>query len=113
MRDTKLWAELSLRQRFLFVANHSPLGYAGNESPVVKGHWHEIHGSAFHPPLRSRPPDREPFQFQRSPIPVRKLLSLSLLCVSVLTAQGAGTAKPNFVVINIDDLGYSDIGPFG
>lgn len=28
-------------------------------------------------------------------------------------AQAAAPAKPNFIVINIDDMGYADIGPFG
>ena len=28
-------------------------------------------------------------------------------------AENPNTTKPNFVVINIDDLGYADIGPFG
>jgi len=29
------------------------------------------------------------------------------------TASAANTPKPNFIVINIDDMGYADIGPFG
>src|SRR5262245_17651028 len=29
------------------------------------------------------------------------------------TAATAGEPPPNFVIINIDDLGYADIGPFG
>ena len=36
---------------------------------------------------------------------------LSLLCGLPLAARAA--EKPNFIVINIDDLGYADIGPFG
>ena len=28
-------------------------------------------------------------------------------------ASAANTPKPNFIVINIDDMGYADIGPFG
>ena len=27
--------------------------------------------------------------------------------------RGEDKERPNFVVINIDDLGYADIGPFG
>jgi arylsulfatase A len=41
---------------------------------------------------------------------------LVLLLSSVFLIQqtaAADPAKPNFVVINIDDLGYRDIGPFG
>ncbi len=38
------------------------------------------------------------------------LLALLALAHSPLSA---GSAKPNFIVINIDDLGYADIGPFG
>jgi arylsulfatase A-like enzyme len=34
----------------------------------------------------------------------------SRLC---LARQGSRTARPNFVVIFIDDMGYGDIGPFG
>ena len=36
------------------------------------------------------------------------ILTLSLALPGVLMAE-----KPNFVVINIDDMGYADIGPFG
>ena len=38
---------------------------------------------------------------------------LSCLVVSALTMEAAEEVKPNFVIINIDDLGYADIGPFG
>jgi arylsulfatase A len=38
----------------------------------------------------------------------------TLLLVAALLAPLTATAeKPNFIVINIDDLGYADIGPFG
>jgi arylsulfatase A len=45
-------------------------------------------------------------------IPFVPLVSLVL---SLLTAASPSPAaeKPNFIVINIDDLGYADIGPFG
>jgi arylsulfatase A len=33
--------------------------------------------------------------------------------VGTKSAAAAPPAKPNFIVINIDDLGYADIGPFG
>ena len=37
---------------------------------------------------------------------------LALLCLVSLAAH-AVDRKPNFIVINIDDMGYADIGPFG
>lgn len=40
------------------------------------------------------------------------LLALCLLALGALPAS-AVAPKPNFVVINIDDMGYADIGPFG
>ena len=36
----------------------------------------------------------------------------ALLC-SLSAARAAGTTKPNFVVILIDDMGYGDVGPYG
>lgn len=42
----------------------------------------------------------------------RTLLFLST-CFLVCALHAASSVKPNFVLINIDDLGYSDIGPFG
>ncbi len=41
---------------------------------------------------------------------------ISILCSSLLLAAStfaADAPKPNFVIINIDDLGYADIGPYG
>ena len=41
---------------------------------------------------------------------------IAILCAALLlafTAFAADTPKPNFVIINIDDLGYADIGPYG
>ena len=40
------------------------------------------------------------------------LLTLCLLASSTCTVA-AQEMQPNFIVINIDDLGYADIGPFG
>jgi arylsulfatase A-like enzyme len=37
----------------------------------------------------------------------------ALLLAWPATAQTGDAAKPNFIVINIDDMGYADIGPFG
>ena len=42
------------------------------------------------------------------------LIAGCLLCLSLSALQAlADTAKPNFIIINIDDLGYADIEPFG
>ena len=44
----------------------------------------------------------------------RTILALTALLLAPLTALHAAEApKPNLVIINIDDLGYADIGPFG
>ncbi len=40
-------------------------------------------------------------------------LLLSLFAFAARVADAAPREKPNFIVINIDDLGYGDIGPFG
>jgi arylsulfatase A len=42
--------------------------------------------------------------------PSRFLLPLIL---SLLTAAAPAADKPNFIIINIDDMGYADIAPFG
>ena len=42
----------------------------------------------------------------------KSLLFLALIITCGSPVDGA-PAQPNFIVINIDDLGYSDIGPFG
>src|SRR6516165_2864895 len=33
--------------------------------------------------------------------------------VALISAASEAATKPNFIVINIDDLGYADIAPFG
>lgn len=38
---------------------------------------------------------------------------LALVAALSLSASAADAPKPNFIVINIDDMGYADIGPFG
>lgn len=43
------------------------------------------------------------------PLPILGALS-AMLCGP---AVAAAAEKPNFVIINIDDMGYADIGPFG
>ena len=48
---------------------------------------------------------------------MRFLLTFSAILVTPLAALMSGEisnlVKPNFIFINIDDLGYADIGPFG
>jgi arylsulfatase A len=41
------------------------------------------------------------------------LALLAVLLCSFTLGRAAGAAKPNFVIILIDDMGYGDIGPFG
>src|SRR6476620_8465734 len=43
-------------------------------------------------------------------MPLRHITFLLLL---LATSAFADDPKPNFILINIDDLGYGDIGPFG
>ncbi len=38
---------------------------------------------------------------------------VAFLFVAMMCCVASAQEKPNFVVINIDDLGYADIGPFG
>jgi len=45
--------------------------------------------------------------------PAMKPLPFILSAFCLLTAIALGADKPNFIVINIDDMGYADIGPFG
>lgn len=40
-----------------------------------------------------------------------RLFALSLTLASITAAEPV--VKPNFIIINIDDLGYADVGPFG
>ncbi|MCA9046012.1 MAG: sulfatase [Planctomycetaceae bacterium] len=40
-------------------------------------------------------------------------VTLSLFVVALFTSLTHAAERPNFVIINIDDLGYADIGPFG
>ena len=45
--------------------------------------------------------------------PLLPLLAFALAALTAPVGAAPPPAKPNFVVINIDDLGYADIGPFG
>src|SRR5512144_2253263 len=46
-----------------------------------------------------------------------RIVSLSLLALTValtgVASEPVAVRRPNFIIINIDDLGYADIGPFG
>ncbi len=42
-----------------------------------------------------------------------KRLTCLLGFLALLSSRSLAAAKPNFIVINIDDMGYADIGPFG
>jgi arylsulfatase A len=43
-----------------------------------------------------------------------RIAALALLCIfSRIPAFGQAPAKPNIIVVFVDDLGYADIGPFG
>lgn len=47
---------------------------------------------------------------------MRTVCRFLVILVAVLScpiALWAADTRPNFVVINIDDMGYADIGPFG
>ena len=41
------------------------------------------------------------------------LALIALLLASLFPLRAADAPKPNLIVINIDDLGYADIEPFG
>ena len=46
-----------------------------------------------------------------------RIVSLLLLALTAaltgVASEPVAARRPNFIVINIDDLGYADIGPFG
>jgi arylsulfatase A-like enzyme len=44
---------------------------------------------------------------------MKRLLPLLGAAIALLATPAPAAPKPNFIVINIDDLGYADIGPFG
>ncbi len=44
---------------------------------------------------------------------VKWLLLVCFFVSGLVSVRAAEPAKPNFIFINIDDLGYADIGPFG
>ena len=42
---------------------------------------------------------------------IRAFIVVAIVVLASAAIEAA--TKPNFIVINIDDLGYADIGPFG
>jgi len=46
-------------------------------------------------------------------MPIKLLVALSLLVPAVVYAQEKEVERPNFLLIVIDDMGWSDIGAFG
>ncbi len=48
-----------------------------------------------------------------STIMIQCALAMCATCPFAAAAKAADSDTPNFVIINIDDLGYADIGPFG
>ena len=50
---------------------------------------------------------------QRFATAIRLVVASGFMSHSTAIATAADTVLPNFVIINIDDLGYADIGPFG
>jgi len=44
---------------------------------------------------------------------MRSSLALVVAILATLCGAAAATEKPNVIVINVDDMGYADIGPFG
>ncbi|MDA0591399.1 MAG: sulfatase-like hydrolase/transferase [Planctomycetota bacterium] len=50
---------------------------------------------------------------QRSLVRTASLMLVALAGLLMADPSGAADRKPNFIIINIDDLGYADIEPFG
>eukprot|EP01035_Chromulina_nebulosa_P001193 gene1194-1604_t len=69
------------------------------------------------PRAKSCLPNPPPVGFRFHPCPTPPLLlSLSAALATLVSAASAATPeppRPNFIIINIDDLGYHEIGPFG
>ncbi len=43
----------------------------------------------------------------------QRLLTLMFLAITLTPVVGAATNQPNILLIAVDDMGYSDVGPFG
>jgi len=63
--------------------------------------------------VAKRPRSDAPFDSSPNAFFIPVMKSLLFLLSSLAVVHSSFAATPNFVLINIDDLGYADIGPFG
>lgn len=95
-------SKASSQEPVLVQGELAPLTSPCQMHGTAKGLPRSLIGSSFPLPMPSRP----------------SFASFALICISALASTSSASRaavpdKPNFIVINIDDLGYADIGPFG